>query len=95
MPKQPRKPVPPPEGSLWIKEAASYLGVAVRTLYSWRYADHGPKSYDIGRKVAYQITELDSYLTERQNPKPPEPAHESRPAEPRRATRKHRTPAAA
>lgn len=92
MPKQPRQPVPPPEGSLWIKEAATYLGVAVRTLYSWRYADVEPKSYDIGRKVAYEITVLDAYLAKRQNPEP-EPNPESRPAEPRRASRQRRATA--
>ncbi|MFF1301230.1 helix-turn-helix transcriptional regulator, partial [Streptomyces sp. NPDC058296] len=75
MPKSPRQPVAPPEGSVWIKEAAVRLGVAVRTLYSWRYSGIGPESYVIGRKVAYEIAVLDAFLADARNQQR-EPSHD-------------------
>lgn len=62
MPHIPRTPPPPPAGCLWIEEAARYVGLAKNTLYKYRQCGIGPKSFAVGRKVAYEIRELDSYL---------------------------------
>lgn len=53
----------PPEGYLWLKQAANYLGYTASTLYKWRQEDYGPKGEVIGRRrIAYPIQELDRFL---------------------------------
>ncbi len=44
---------------LWsIEETAEYLGVAVKTLYGWRWQKIGPTSYRVGRYVRYRPDEV-------------------------------------
>lgn len=59
---RPRKYVAPPEGSLWSDEAATYIGVALATLYKWRQNGCGPEPHNVGRKLAYELTVLDAWL---------------------------------
>jgi hypothetical protein len=59
---RPRKYVAPPDGSLWSKEAARYIGVALTTLYKWRQNGCGPEPHTVGRKLAYEIAVLDAWL---------------------------------
>lgn len=48
---------------LWsIEEAADYLGVAVKTLYQWRWQKTGPQSYRIGRFVRYRPDEVRAWV---------------------------------
>jgi transposase-like protein len=87
----PRITQPPPEGCLWIAEAATYIGVARSTLYKWRYLGVGPAGFPVARKVAYEIKNLDAYLDACKSTKPePRRENEMRPPEPsmpRRRTR--------
>lgn len=77
-----------PEGCLWIEAAAPYIGVTLATLRKWRVEDKGPgrKGFQIGRYIAYRITDLDAYLEgQYQAAIAPdlEGEHDSRPPEPR------------
>ncbi|MEH0417906.1 hypothetical protein [Streptomyces sp. B21-083] len=56
----------PPQGSLWIEDAAAYLGVELTTLRKWRLlgkdAALGMYGFKVGRYVAYKIVDLQAYL---------------------------------
>ena len=41
---------------------ADYLRTGVRTLERWRHVGGGPVFVKIGRKVAYRLTDIQSYL---------------------------------
>lgn len=93
MPKSSGHTRPAPPGCIWIEEAATRLGLSKQTLYKYRQRDIGPRSFAIGRKVAYKLDVIDAYLDGLQNPVPGS-QYESRPPEPRRARRTRRTAAA-
>ena len=81
-----------PEGSLWIEDAADYIGVKLSTLRKWRLLDKrpGPQGYPIGRFIAFRIADLDAYLeAQYQGALTPDPErqHDSRPPESRLARR--------
>lgn len=45
------------------REAASYLGpVSIRTLQDWRVRGIGPAYTKLGKRVAYEISDLDVFL---------------------------------
>ena len=44
------------------REAAAYLGVAYQSLCNMRHQRRGPAYIKVGRKVVYNIADLDSYL---------------------------------
>jgi len=53
------------------REAAEYLGpVSVRTLQDWRNQGTGPAYARLGRRIAYDIADLDAFLaSQRVEPK--------------------------
>lgn len=45
------------------REAAAYLGpVTVRTLQDWRLKGVGPAYTKLGRRVAYDVADLDAFI---------------------------------
>ncbi|MFD9463533.1 helix-turn-helix transcriptional regulator [Streptomyces sp. NPDC060027] len=87
-----------PIGSLWIEDAAIYIGVKLSTLRKWRLLGKqpGPKGYTIGRFIAFKIADLDAYLEgQYQAAITPDPIRmeESRPAEVRRSRKPARAAA--
>ena len=44
------------------REASSHLGLSVRTLQDWRQRRTGPAYSKIGRRVVYDVMELDAFL---------------------------------
>lgn len=44
------------------KEAAAYLGVASATLAKYRCLGGGPSFYKIGRRVLYDVRDLDTFV---------------------------------
>lgn len=53
----------PPNGFLWLKQAAAYIGYKPSTLYKWRQEGIGPEGEVIGRRrIAYRISALDAWL---------------------------------
>lgn len=54
---------PPGRRRLSEREAAAYLGpVTVRTLQDWRLKGVGPAYTKLGRRVAYDVADLDSFI---------------------------------
>ncbi|HEY9367518.1 helix-turn-helix domain-containing protein [Streptomyces sp.] len=51
--------------TLKTPEAATYIGVANRTLENWRNRGKGPRYIRAGRAVVYRIRDLDAFLDER------------------------------
>jgi excisionase family DNA binding protein len=47
---------------LTITEAAELLRTPVATLRYWRHLDTGPHSFKIGRRVLYQLTDLEAWI---------------------------------
>jgi predicted DNA-binding transcriptional regulator AlpA len=45
------------------QEAAQYLNIARQTLAAWRVTGKGPSFLKIGRKVSYEVSSLDAFLT--------------------------------
>lgn len=95
MPRPNKQPVPPPEGHVWIEEAAARMSVTVPTLYNYRQQDKGPQGIPSPRRLAYSIVEIDAYLAERRRQAiRPARQHDSRPPEPRLTSRKKPAPPA-
>jgi hypothetical protein len=53
-----------PDAAYNETEAASFLGVSVRTLQAWRVRGGGPRYLKIGRSVRYQRRSLTSFQKE-------------------------------
>lgn len=48
---------------LWdIEQASRFLRVPAGTLYQWRSAGSGPRSYKVGNSVRYDPRDLRAYL---------------------------------
>jgi predicted DNA-binding transcriptional regulator AlpA len=58
----------PTKTRLNAEEAAEYVGLSVSTMRAWRAAGTGPASYKIGRRVFYDIAELDRWVYYQQGP---------------------------
>ena len=43
-------------------EAASYLGLSIKTLQAWRHQCRGPVYYRLGRACVYRQADLDRYM---------------------------------
>ncbi len=53
-----------PPRSLFLAAAAEYLGTPEANLRYWRCIGEGPASYLVGRRVVYDIADLDAWLAE-------------------------------
>jgi excisionase family DNA binding protein len=54
------------KGFLSLQEAASYLDVAVDTMYQWRARGIGPTGVKIGNRVKYRRETLDAWVAGRE-----------------------------
>jgi len=54
-----------PADHLFLTEASAYLRVPVATLRHWRARSTGPRSFLLGRRLAYRRADLDAWLTQR------------------------------
>jgi DNA-binding transcriptional MerR regulator len=45
-----------------IEEASQITGVPVGTLRFWRATDQGPRSYVVGRRLWYDVADLDAWI---------------------------------
>jgi predicted DNA-binding transcriptional regulator AlpA len=54
----------PLERLLALEEVAEFLGVPVRTLYTWRYKGEGPPAFKVGRHLRYDPVALRRWLVE-------------------------------
>jgi len=44
------------------EEAALYMRLKEQTLYNWRFYGRGPDYVKMGRRVMYEISELDRFI---------------------------------
>jgi excisionase family DNA binding protein len=47
---------------LTVQELSAYLGVPVATLYQWRYRNHGPRGFRVGRHVRYRWSDVEAWI---------------------------------
>lgn len=52
------------ERLLSLEEVAGFLGIPVRTLYTWRYKGEGPPALKVGRHLRYDPVALRRWLVE-------------------------------
>ena len=45
------------------REAAGHLGISIRTLQDWRQRRTGPAYSKVGRRVVYDVMDLDAFLS--------------------------------
>ncbi|OBC08984.1 hypothetical protein A5784_06300 [Mycobacterium sp. 852013-50091_SCH5140682] len=48
---------------LTLAETSKYLNIPENTLRWWRSSGEGPRSYSLGRKVFYDRTDLDAWVS--------------------------------
>ena len=53
-----------------LEEVAEYLGVPVRTLYSWRATRKGPRGFRVGKYVRYKASDIEAWLERQADPAP-------------------------
>ncbi|MDQ0694300.1 AlpA family transcriptional regulator [Streptomyces sp. W4I9-2] len=89
MPRSSHTPQDAPPGCVWIAEASRLTGLSVKTLYNYRHqSNKGPKSFEIGRKIAYALDDVNAWVAAQRNPVPDVVAErDSRPPEPRKLPR--------
>jgi hypothetical protein len=47
---------------LTLSQASDYLSIPANTLRWWRTCNEGPRSYALGRKVFYDVCDLDRWV---------------------------------
>jgi predicted DNA-binding transcriptional regulator AlpA len=51
-----------PSGRLTAKQTATYVGLSTSTLAKMRMSGSGPSYHKLGRKVVYDISDIDTWL---------------------------------
>ena len=54
-----------PSRKLSVKEVAAYLGLSASTLNKMRLSANGPRYLKLGRRVLYDIRDLESWVAKR------------------------------
>lgn len=50
---------------LSVAELADYLEVPVKTIYTWRHRNTGPKGFRVGKHVRFRWVDVQTWVTER------------------------------
>jgi excisionase family DNA binding protein len=58
------------ESLMSLEDVAGYLGVPVRTVYSWRSIGKGPRGFRVGKYVRYKAADIDAWLERQADPAP-------------------------
>jgi len=58
------------ESLMSLEEVAGYLGVPVRTVYSWRATSKGPRGFRVGKFVRYKASDVAAWLERQADPAP-------------------------
>ncbi len=53
------------EPLLSAQELADYLEVPVKTIYTWRHCNSGPRGFRIGKHLRFRWTDVEAWLTDR------------------------------
>ena len=61
------KPIPPSPADrlLSVEELADYLEVPVKTIYTWRHHNTGPRGFRVGKHVRFRWRDVEAWVTER------------------------------
>ena len=62
---EPHPPPRPTERLLSAQDLADYLEVPVKTIYTWRHRNTGPRGFRIGKHLRYRWRDIESWLAER------------------------------
>lgn len=55
----------PGDRLLSVEELADYLEVPVKTIYTWRHRDTGPKGFRVGKHLRFRWRDVQSWVAER------------------------------
>ena len=59
----------PPRGHddrlLSVEELADYLEVPVKTIYTWRHRNTGPKGFRVGKHLRFRWRDVQAWVTQR------------------------------
>lgn len=60
-------PQPPSvaERLLSVEELANYLEVPVKTIYTWRHRNTGPKGFRVGKHVRFRWSDVQAWVAQR------------------------------
>jgi excisionase family DNA binding protein len=50
---------------LSVEELADYLEVPVKTIYTWRHQNTGPKGFRVGRHVRFRWQDVQAWVAQR------------------------------
>lgn len=50
---------------LTAQDLASYLDVPVKTIYTWRYHNTGPRGFRIGKHLRFRRSDVEAWVAER------------------------------
>jgi len=50
---------------LSVAELADYLEVPVKTIYTWRHRNTGPKGFRVGKHLRYRWRDVQSWVAQR------------------------------
>lgn len=64
-----------PSDKLNVQAAARYIGLSPSTLNKFRVFGGGPVFLKLGRRVAYDLADLDAWLSERRRRSTSDPGH--------------------
>lgn len=53
------------ERLLSVEELAGYLEVPVKTIYSWRHRNTGPKGFRVGKHLRFRWRDVQTWVAER------------------------------
>ena len=61
------KPAPPSSADrlLSVEELADYLEVPVKTIYTWRHQNTGPRGFRVGKHVRFRWRDVEAWVAER------------------------------
>lgn len=49
---------------LSVQELADYLEVPVKTIYTWRHRDTGPRGFRVGKHVRFRWRDVEAWLAD-------------------------------
>ena len=50
---------------LSVEELADYLEVPVKTIYTWRHRDTGPKGFRVGKHLRFRWADVQAWVAQR------------------------------
>lgn len=55
----------PADRLLSVEELADYLEVPVKTIYTWRHQNTGPRGFRVGKHVRFRWRDVEAWVAER------------------------------